>query len=129
MVATVLTTLDQRRDPAYPMGMRVIPITILATASSGEATIGLSGRILKMVYDVPNLTGAGTLTVDVLDEDDSSYYQKTTIAENAKSVDVGMVAAATPHGIPVAGSVTFVATASAGAQATDMLINVIVYII
>jgi hypothetical protein len=128
MVVTVITTFDQRRDKAYPVARRVIPITILNTESSAEVTEELSGRIIKMIYDIPNLTGAGTVTIDVLDEDDSTYYQKAAIAENAKTVDVGMVAAATPHGIAVAGAVTFVATASAGAQTGDQLINVIVYI-
>lgn len=80
-----------------------------------------------MIYDVPDLTGAGTLTIDLLNEDTTNLYTKAAIAENAKTVDISMVAAATPDGIPVCETVTVKATASAGAQTGDQTINVIIY--
>lgn len=127
-MTTVATNIDvTNQSPAKDVKRMVVPVTILDTASSGEKDVGFIGRILKMKYDVPDLTGAGTLTVDLLDEDDTSLYQKAAIAENAISAyDVGMVAAATPHGIVYAGVLTVKCTASAGAQTGDQLINVVI---
>jgi len=115
--------------PSNSVARKVVTVTILDTASNGSATAGIVGRILTIVADVPNLTGAGTLAIDIKDEDGTAVFaQKAAIAENAKTV-VQYQAAATPHGAIVSGTVTFTCTASAGAQTGDQTINLIIYYI
>lgn len=116
------------RATKYPIARKVVTVTIANGQSVGQANAVLNGHIERMIYDVPDLTGVGTLTVDLLDEDTTNLYSKAAIPENAKTVDNGMVAAATPNGIAVVETVTIKATASAGAQTGDQTIKVIMYI-
>jgi hypothetical protein len=128
-MVTVLTTEDKRGDPIYPVGQRVIPITIAAEGTVGSTSQEVCGRIVKMIYDVPALVGTTTVTIAVLDADGTSHYSKASVAEGAKTLDVGMVAAATPHGIVVAGNITFQATATNAQTGAAATISVIVYVI
>jgi len=127
-MTTLCTDLDYRNvSSATPVARKVVTVTILNTASSGTANAAIIGSILTVVCDVPDLTGAGTMALDILDEDTTAIFaQKAAIAENAKTV-VQYQAAATPHGAIVNGTVTFKCTASAGAQTGDQTINLIIY--
>lgn len=129
-MTTLCSDIDYRAlNPSNPVARKVVTVPILNTASSGSATASIIGRILTVICDVPNLTGAGTLALDIKDEDGTAVFaQKTAIAENAKTV-VQYQAAATPHGAIVNGTVTFTCTASAGAQTGDQTINLIIYYI
>jgi len=126
-MGTLAESFDYRKiSTACPVARMVVPVTILDGATNGQTKIGFSGRIKKLKYDVPDMTGVATLQVDLLDEDGTSLYQKSGIAENAISVyDVSMVAAGTPHGIVFAGTLTIKCTASTGAQTGDQLIKVV----
>lgn len=129
-MTTLCDNIDYRNaGQAFPVARRVVSVTILDTASNGTANAGICGRILTVICDVPDLTGAGTMALDILDEDTTAIFaQKTAIAENTKSV-VQYQAAATPHGAICSGEITFKCTASAGAQTGDKTINLIVYYI
>lgn len=128
-MATLCTAQEIRIDPNYPVARKLVTVVIADTASSGTTSVYLNGRILAIVADVPDLTGAGTLALDIQDEDGTNLFaQKATIAENAKS-RLDFQAAATPHGAVVAGTVSFKCTASAGAQTGAQTINLIVYYI
>lgn len=129
-MTTLCDNMDYRAvSPSNQVARKVVTVIILNTASAGSATASIIGRILTVVADVPNLTGAGTLAIDIKDEDGTAVFaQKAAIAENQKSV-VQYQAAATPHGAIVNGTVTFTCTASAGAQTGNQTINLIIYYI
>lgn len=128
-MATVCSTFDERHSRIKPVARKLVTVTILNAASSGNTVTEINGRILEIVADVPDLTGAGTLALDLKDEDGTLICaQKAAIAENAKTRLV-YSAAATPHGAVCSGAVTFLCTASAGAQTGAQTINLIVYYI
>lgn len=127
MVVTACTSSDYRKvSSACPIARQKVDITIPDSESAGTATVGISGRIIRMSYDVPQLDGAVTVTVALSDEDGTSLYSIGSIAENAKTNDNAMVAAATPHGIVFTGTLTIMVTAT-GAQTGDKLVSVILH--
>jgi hypothetical protein len=129
-MVTTTSNFDQKRDKAYPVRRKVVPITIAAEGTIGSTTLDLNGRVIKMIYDVPALVGAATtVTFAILDEDTTSHYSKATIPEGAVTVDSTMVAAATPHGVVVAGAMTIKATASAAQTGAAAAINVIIFLV
>jgi len=131
-MTTASANFDYKRDRVYRVSRKIVPINIPAGAAStiGTTDIDLNGRIVKMIYDVPALVGVDTtVTFAILDADTSSYYSKASIPEGAKTVDDSMVAAATPQGIAVAGTMTVKATASAAQVGTAADINVIIFLV
>ncbi len=129
-MATKCGSYDNRRSGIMtPVARKLVTVTIADTAATGYTTADINGRILEIIADVPDLTGAGTLALDLQDEDDTNLFaQKAAIAENAKS-RLDFQAAATPHGAICSGAVKFLCTASAGAQTGAKTINLIVYYI
>jgi len=129
MAVTACTSLDYRNvSKACPVARQKVDVTIPDESDTGSTTIGVVGRIIRMSYDVPALDGAATtVTVALSDEDGTSLYSKATIAEGAKTNDAGMVAAATPHGVVFAGTLTITVTASAAQTNGAQLISVILH--
>lgn len=129
-MVTATTEFDQKRDMPFPIRRKVVPVTIAADGTIGTTNIGLNGRIIKMIYDVPALVdGAHTVTIAILDEDTTSHYSKATLPDATITVDNTMVAAATPHGVVVAGTMTVKATASGAQTGVAASINIIILLI
>ena len=127
MVVTACTSLDYRKvSSACPVARQKVDVVIADGETVGTATVGISGRIIRASYDIPALDGDVTVTVALSDEDGTSLYSKASVAEGAKTNDAAMVAAATPHGIVFAGTLTITVTAT-GAQTGDKLTSVILH--
>jgi len=131
MAVTAITTLDNRNvSPSCPVACHKVDVTIPDESDTGSSTIGFSGRVVRMTVDVPALDGvATTVTVTLKDEDGTTLYNKASIAEGGKTVDAGMVAAATPHGVVFSGTMTVTVLASAAQTTAAVLVSVMLYII
>jgi hypothetical protein len=103
-------------------------LTILDTASSVvSSAYELNGRLKGVLLDIPDLTGAGTVQIDIKDADGHTIYSKASIAENQKTA-IFVDANNHPLTLPLSGNHTITLTASAGAQTGAKNIAVVLLI-
>lgn len=92
--------------------------------TTGEVSKDLNGALKGAFVIVPNLEGSGTVTLNILDEDNNVYFSKAGIAENTTTVLETSEFQADGKIDHVAGKVT-VEIISSVAQIADQTIDII----
>lgn len=113
---------DIRRDPA-PIATEVDVVTIaFATHTTvATSTVYVCGQLVQVSVDVPDMAGAGTITVAFENEDGDTLDSQAAIAENTNTVYRPSVAAYLTR------ATTIRVTATA-AQSADQDITVKMYL-